>query len=486
MPSRVIEIQWEDDADQPSLRLLLNAPWEKYAALSYCWGGDQPITATKTALDLLSQFIPFSELPTCLQDAVITAWRLSLRLLWVDSLCVVQDDPGDIAREIAKMPQIYNNAHVTISAARSSSSHDGFLHDLSVPSAQAAIFKIPFHCPDTLFGSIILFQEPGGVHLYNPVDKRAWTLQEHVLSRRVLKYGTHQLSWSCLIEEQYEEDDAGSNWWSRRDQRMSALRNLLRGSVDRTEPKKEEWEKVVADYTSRKLSVPSDRLLAISGIAKVYGDQTKDQYLAGLWLSDLPFSLLWEISSPLQPRPPEYRAPSWSWASVDGHIGRSFDRIPIDPDFRLLSWKMATVESSAPYGGLDFGYIKLQGRVRRALWVDNRNTLIDPDTGDADDGEALAYTSPDINEGFYGNNGHSDRILVWCLQICPYDSVRDLGPLGLIMTTTDGQTFQRLGAFSFDRDVYRKSKESHDFYTFHREKQQRWADGCKLQTIRII
>jgi hypothetical protein len=109
--------------------------------------------------------------------------------------------------------------------------------------------------------------------------------------------------------------------------------------------------------------------------------------------------------------------------------------------------------------------------------------LIDPDTGDADDGEALAYTSPDINEGFYGNNGHSDRILVLCLQICPYDSVRDLGPLGLIMTTTDGQTFQRLGAFSFDRDVYRKSKESHDFYTFHREKQQRWADGCNYKQL---
>lgn len=133
-------------------------------------------------------------------------------MLWIDSLWIIQDDSIGAAKEIALMPQIYQNAHVTISAARSSDSHDGFLHELSVPSAQADVFKLPFRCPGEIFGYVTLFYEPTG--FWDPIERRAWPLQEFLLSRRILKYGSYQLSWSCLSAEFHKNDDAGANWFS--------------------------------------------------------------------------------------------------------------------------------------------------------------------------------------------------------------------------------------------------------------------------------
>lgn len=160
MPSRIIEISWMRGAQEPSLRILQNPPWDIYAALSYCWGRDQPIKSTTSTIHQFSEAVSFSELPKSLRDGVLTTWRLSLRLLWIDSLCIIQDDPIGAAKEIALMPQIYQNAHVTISAARSSDSHDGFLHELSVPSAQADVFKLPFRCPGESISYFTLFYKP--------------------------------------------------------------------------------------------------------------------------------------------------------------------------------------------------------------------------------------------------------------------------------------------------------------------------------------
>lgn len=244
------------------MRILQNPPWNKYAALGYCWGRDQPIKTTTSTIQQFFEAVSFSELPKSLRDGVLTIWRLSLRLLWIDSLCIIQDDSIGAAKEIALMPQIYQNAHVTISAARSSDSHDGFLHELSVPCAQADVFKLPFRCPGESFGYVNLFYEPTG--FWDPIERRAWPLQEFLLSRRILKYGSYQLSWSCLSAEFHENDDAGANWFSERDKRFSDLRRHFLELQKDKRPKSNVWRELAKEYTSRDLTESKDRLLAIS------------------------------------------------------------------------------------------------------------------------------------------------------------------------------------------------------------------------------
>lgn len=78
--------------------------------------------------------------------------------------------------------------------------------------------------------------------------------------------------------------------------------------------------------------MPSDKLVAISGIASEYAKLLAgDTYIAGVWKDTLPFGLLWGRegwAEDARPRPPAYRAPSWSWASVDCPVQFESDALP--------------------------------------------------------------------------------------------------------------------------------------------------------------
>jgi hypothetical protein len=95
---------------QPMLHLVIPTEAVKYAALTYCWGDPQSIElaklTSKTQEDWLND-IPIGQLPKTLQDAIITTAKLGLRFLWVDCLCILQDDDHEKAIEISKMPHIY-------------------------------------------------------------------------------------------------------------------------------------------------------------------------------------------------------------------------------------------------------------------------------------------------------------------------------------------------------------------------------------------
>lgn len=80
------------------------------------------------------------------------------------------------------------------------------------------------------------------------------------------------------------------------------------------------WGKIVKEYSSRKLTKGEDKLVALSGLAKEIQLRTGDEYLAGLWRRSLPMSLLWACTDENAVRFQEYRAPSWSWAALDGEI----------------------------------------------------------------------------------------------------------------------------------------------------------------------
>lgn len=85
---------------------------------------------------------------------MITTIKLRLRYIWIDCVCIIQDDPEDVLREIAKMPQIFQEAFVTISASSARSIHDGFLHYRE--SLTETRLQLPYQTPDGSIGSVVL------------------------------------------------------------------------------------------------------------------------------------------------------------------------------------------------------------------------------------------------------------------------------------------------------------------------------------------
>jgi hypothetical protein len=167
-----------------------------YIVLSYCWGGDQPLKTTKATLHKLETEILFHELPQTIKDAVVVTRKLEGRFLWVDSLCIIQDDTDDMAREISQTPEIYSCARVEIAAFRAVSMQEGFLQGRNETDFPHLKFKLPYRCSDDgKIGSVMLLsQNPGQTE---PMDNRGWVLQERLLAPRVLEYGTRQLRWLC-------------------------------------------------------------------------------------------------------------------------------------------------------------------------------------------------------------------------------------------------------------------------------------------------
>jgi hypothetical protein len=148
-------------------------------------------TTSNTAQDITNGLL-FSKLPKTLQDAMTITLKLGLRYIWIDSLCILQDDPKDLSREIASMADTYQGAFVTISAARSASVHDGFLADHGKISHTR--IRLPYESATVKDGAVLVEQ---GRRAYDPtedpINLRAWTLQEHILPRRMLVFGTRKL-----------------------------------------------------------------------------------------------------------------------------------------------------------------------------------------------------------------------------------------------------------------------------------------------------
>jgi hypothetical protein len=182
------------------------------------------------------------------------------------------------------------------------------------------VFELPCLCSGGHLGSITLARTRAKT---KPIDKRAWTFQERLLSPRTLQYGTRQLRWICQESERGKDYTDG---WTRDAEdiegRIDMLDDELFQSNSEMSPPDvrdedyelmlEDWYDLVGAYSNRKLTIPTDRILAISGIVKVYSRKFGDEYLAGLWKSTFCWAILWTASNVGKSiaRPQEYQGPS--------------------------------------------------------------------------------------------------------------------------------------------------------------------------------
>ncbi|KAL5592689.1 hypothetical protein FOBRF1_013715 [Fusarium oxysporum] len=317
-PKRLIYVG--GSSESTALIESLVEPVGHYAALSYCWGdiSQNYFRTTQETLARRLQGFNINDLPKTIQDAVKVTRALGLEYIWVDVLCIVQDDPEDMNEEMSHMGRIYQNAAVTISASRASHSNEGFLHERTLETTDKNTFAIRWSNldnSDRSRGQMVLCTEAEiGRNKPDPVDTRAWTMQEHMLSSRLLRFGKSQTVWECLESicvDGGSEDKKPPPW-------------DMAGEVRRAVY---DWQQAVAQFTARSITKTTDRLPAIAAVAEDYASKIgakPSDYLAGLWRQGLPFMLLWRIESKTAPRtcpalPAGQRLfPTWSW-----HMARS-------------------------------------------------------------------------------------------------------------------------------------------------------------------
>ncbi|KAF2136707.1 uncharacterized protein K452DRAFT_312990 [Aplosporella prunicola CBS 121167] len=300
----------------------------RYSALSHCWGDRSihkpPLKTTTENLSKRLAGIPFLDLPKTYQHAIIVCRSLNIQYLWIDSLCIIQNDKADWETESPKMAQYYEHAYITIIPAAATSCNDGFLDR---PITQSRPVKVEFQSSlkRNTRGAYFIHgestTEPRFSQFYDDIAKskwgtRGWTFCEGLFSTRRVYFGKNTIHWGCRkfytselsnILDDAEEHNLQS-LIEEQDQDQFHDGNVL--SV---------WYAQYLEYSCRQFTRSQDRLPAISPLAKVMAQLTGDTYLAGLWQSDLHVGLLWYADSfegPLiLPREKEasYIAPSWSW-----------------------------------------------------------------------------------------------------------------------------------------------------------------------------
>jgi hypothetical protein len=307
----------------------------RYAALSYCWGSSLEATYRTTSQNLEARKAGFSdaELPKTIRDAIVVTRRLGIGFLWVDALCILQGDDSDAkddwAKESAKMRSVYGGALLTIAASSGPSASSG-IFDLSRPQPNRSAVGTTFVSRNRSFpsGSVFLSQPEALKARHEPLYQRGWTLQERILSPRILFFTRGQSLWECE-----------STILSQSGNKMESLSSLRLPNHCSLHILQKRWKEIVMDYSCRNLSFPKDKLPALSGLARAYNARRpNDRYLAGLWGLSLCDDLLWKrhgtgYGHGLSAVPPDYRAPSWSWASVDGSV--SWDLRPYEESREL-------------------------------------------------------------------------------------------------------------------------------------------------------
>ncbi|KAL0465247.1 HET domain-containing protein [Neurospora intermedia] len=397
LPTRILDLQAFSDSEDIRLvtsiadDLFFDGTPPKYATLSHCWGppSKQPLTTTQATLSERMTRIPFEKLPQTFQDAVKICRSLRQRFLWIDSLCIVQDDEGDWAKEAALMASVYSYSYFTLAALDSKDSSGGCKMVADIQSSYSNRFvDIDFNGleeDENKFPRqrLRVFEVPcfddGSIEVGH-LNSRAWTLQERELSRRVISFASQGLLWECN-----ELRATSQRPWENIER--STTRSIYRVPLGDTKglyKSKATWDDIVEDYSARLLTKQTDRLIALSGIAQAAQEFYEGAtYVGGIWSTLIPEGLLWK-TVPQRSKATKlanqtdtesaYIAPSWSWASVtslvDFSLVRASVKVPVDLNLafgRTIAQRLTVEEMVGvpkyqdPYGALEYGALVLSG-----------------------------------------------------------------------------------------------------------------------------
>jgi hypothetical protein len=355
LPVRLLE------CNESSVRLIDSVSLDsskdiRFAALSHCWGvNPSHVILTVKNIKNLQDGMDLKSLPLTFSQAAQITHNLNINYLWIDSICIIQsgDEGKDWLHHLHEMSNIYSSCVLQISASHSTDANGGcFSIRPSAASNPVILPPANFH---NLQAEVADAFEPGLLlpssdpFLHFKLTSRGWVYQERLLSPRTAHFDTFDVFWEC---NEYTTSasfmlgnksllpylDRASTHYTRPEYswRPPTLQNPLSNQTAFFSYPKWDWrshknfdfnhyESLIADYSTKKLTRPEDRLIAFSGVARKFCEHFEDKYIAGFCLSMLPQSLLWRAASCVidQSQPlfdaaqhlTSDWAPTWSWGS---------------------------------------------------------------------------------------------------------------------------------------------------------------------------
>lgn len=372
---------------------------QQYCTLSYCWGPPEDAQtqtkATSTNIQQCLESLDYETLSPVLQDAVKVTRSLSVPYLWVDSLCILQDDISDWQRQCGQMDEIYGNACATLIAASSRTCKEGFLN----PKQNGLRFPYQSRSHPEITGSFMMYF----THAFSEVEsclvsslipdlhndlmcsqwaRRGWTFQEEAMAGVRIVFGHYGVYFG-------------------RGSRYVSIDNIIPAGL--TEGKrvtslqsKDElhraWEQVMSRYTaftSSSFTVQTDLLPALSGLARLFGDRLQEKYLAGHWVSRLHLTLLWmhdseralpslDVIINRHIREP-YLIPTWS-CLTRGKLWFDLPNVtcPRRSEITVVDGHVS-LASDNPYGAINDACLTIEGFVldlASLCWVESPDCLV--------------------------------------------------------------------------------------------------------------
>ncbi|KOS23459.1 hypothetical protein ESCO_006587 [Escovopsis weberi] len=314
------------------------APSTAFATLSHRWTEETlGVRLERDNLDLRKrEGMRVAEFPLMMRQVVAALRGLGIEHVWIDCMCIVQDDGDDWMREAATMASIYANAELTIGSTWGSKAGDGLFHEREGPAGiEVATVDVDedghghghghrshpvmlrralphFRWQEFRGGNWFMHDPRVAPDQEWPLLARGWVYQEQLLSRRMLHFARGEAVWECFgarsCECGWHDRDAGEALAGKAKQAAAGKR----------------WEEVLTEYAGRPLTFETDRLPAVAGVAKAVGrakgvlSDDRVAYVCGLFTAedDLRDTLFWYLTERPQGARLDSSIPTWSWASV--------------------------------------------------------------------------------------------------------------------------------------------------------------------------
>ncbi|RDW74190.1 hypothetical protein BP5796_07632 [Coleophoma crateriformis] len=412
LPKRLLDVL---SRDNPFL-LETNGEEGPYLALSYCWGKQRKLALMTFGpnsrgkrgqpdptpnIEAHKTNIPFAAMPKTLQDAVTTTRQLGFRYLWIDALCIIQGDEDEWQHQHPLLADVYLNARLVLAADSAVDQESGFLQQLSTvvrPDTRHLESRWTQALADQHLEQNAREESstrcPSPLNWDEPLNQRAWSLSEAIFANRIVHFTSLGMVWECNEIRECEkgcvqtlqEDDTDS---------FRLFRDVAIAKDCTPVELYRKWDTVVEHFTRRNINSHPDetykdslKLVALARMAGKFSQILEqvlgrdDRYLAGIWRDNLASSLLWTTDARADGnltakwrRPEAPRAPTWSWASIEGPV--FFNQLE---DYRpAIIIDDASVEYCNPcdeFGQVLSGSLAVQGRLLHGLKI-QRESLPD-------------------------------------------------------------------------------------------------------------
>lgn len=401
-PTRLIDLQ----SVTGQVRLIetkVNPVAGRYISLSHRWhpNFDSSLILRNETYQQFLDGVALNDLPKLVQDAAAVCSRLAIRYLWVDCMCIKQYQPNkeDWLTQSLSMEDVYSNSYINLSAVASANTQSSLFESRLAQMGEGRLTSQLKADNEVNLrrGSQKVRYRISHEMLWRwevdkaPLNKRAWVLQERLLASRTLHFGSDQLFWECreqVAAEAYPDGlpkaiecdpDFKKRLQSDADSQINCMSIYDQHQI---------WSQIVEYYSECGLTKSSDKLVALSGLAKRAKRLFRDDYVAGMWRRTLEFDLFWytedvtqalrwQEEANISTRAESYRAPSFSWASIDAEI-----RMPVyggnDRDLlKVQDVQLTHVPKNDEFGDVERGHLDLRCNLQKILFHERHNLRYD-------------------------------------------------------------------------------------------------------------